>query len=62
MHLGRCVWVYPFRFGLRLMPCNRRPQPLPSRRGRIGKFSLDALANLLARVGRQVAAKVKKAA
>ncbi|HLQ25909.1 MAG TPA: XRE family transcriptional regulator [Acidiferrobacterales bacterium] len=31
-------------------------------RGRIEKFSLDALVNMLARVGRQVAMKVKKAA
>ena len=31
-------------------------------RGRIEKFSLDALVNMLARVGRQVALKVKKAA
>lgn len=31
-------------------------------RGRIKKFSLDALVNMLARVGRHVAVKVKKAA
>lgn len=31
-------------------------------RGRIEKFSLDALVNMLARVGRHVAVKVKKAA
>ena len=31
-------------------------------RGRIEKFSLDALVNMLARVGKQVAVKVKKAA
>jgi predicted XRE-type DNA-binding protein len=31
-------------------------------RGRIDKFSLDALVNMLARVGRQVTVKVKKAA
>jgi len=31
-------------------------------RGRIEKFSLDALVNMLARVGRKVAVKVKKAA
>ena len=31
-------------------------------RGRIEKFSLDALVNMLARVGRQVDVKVKKAA
>lgn len=31
-------------------------------RGRIEKFSLDALVNMLARVGRQVAVKVKRAA
>jgi predicted XRE-type DNA-binding protein len=31
-------------------------------RGRIEKFSLDSLVNMLARVGRQVAVKVKKAA
>ncbi len=31
-------------------------------RGRIEKFSLDALVNMLARVGRQVTVKVKRAA
>ena len=31
-------------------------------RGRIEKFSLDALVDMLARVGKQVAVKVKKAA
>jgi predicted XRE-type DNA-binding protein len=31
-------------------------------RGRIEKFSLDALVNMLARVGRQVDVKIKKAA
>lgn len=31
-------------------------------RGKIQKFSLDALVNMLARVGRQVSVKVKKAA
>ena len=31
-------------------------------RGRIEKFSLDALVNMLARVGKQVAVKIKKAA
>jgi predicted XRE-type DNA-binding protein len=31
-------------------------------RGRIEKFSLDALVNMLARVGKQVSVKVKKAA
>lgn len=31
-------------------------------RGKIGKFSLDALVNMLARVGRSVSIRVKKAA
>jgi len=31
-------------------------------RGRIDKFSLDALVNMLARVGKQVSVKVRKAA
>ncbi len=31
-------------------------------RGKIGKFSLDALVNVLARVGRSVSIRVKKAA